>query len=292
MEAAVGFFHDNFVGFWRMSFYLTLLLSPFYNYAQSFSPEAGAHSASVGNASLCIHNAWDPINNMAGLSQTESFSVGIFAENRFLLKELGLQAFALNIPFQNKSGLGLYAIRFGGTSYSELKFGISYGKHLFQAISVGINLNMYRFSVSELALNQQLVSCELSLSYNATSSLSFCTRVVNPFYYRLGSVMNEQLWRMIQIGMSYSISDEVTTYFQVDKRNDTRVNLKLGIEYNVTPSFRIGAGLNSHPTNSFFGFGLMVSKFVIEISSCWHQQLGIYPQFSITFHSDGFHQKK
>ena len=132
-------FRGIFLGFCRIVNILALFLSPFYLNAQSIPLSAGARDGSIGYASLCIDDEWSALNNQAGLSNIQNFSFGIYVENRFLLKEMGIRTGVINIPLKQGS-LGISLNQLGDKHFNESKIGFSYGLKIYRSIMAGIQL--------------------------------------------------------------------------------------------------------------------------------------------------------
>ena len=77
---------------------------------------AGSRSNSLANASVCLTDVYSYHNNPANLSYIKDVSIGISYENRFLLKELQNQSWAIAIPLK----LGVLSL--GGKHFWLSKF--------------------------------------------------------------------------------------------------------------------------------------------------------------------------
>ena len=77
---------------------------------------SGSRSNSLANASVCLSDVYAYHNNPANLSYIENVSIGISYENRFLLRELLNQSFAIAVPL--KYGV----LSFGGNTFGYQNF--------------------------------------------------------------------------------------------------------------------------------------------------------------------------
>ena len=60
----------------------------------------GARSAALGGASVTLTDLWSTQNNQAGLAKLDTIEVGVYAQRKFLLPQLGYNAFAGAIPIK------------------------------------------------------------------------------------------------------------------------------------------------------------------------------------------------
>ncbi|HNK42135.1 MAG TPA: hypothetical protein PL002_13190, partial [Flavobacteriales bacterium] len=67
----------------------------------------GARFAGMGNAGLTLVDLWSVSANQAGLAGINTVTAGVYAENRFLLKDLNFFGAAVAIPTKGGTfGLG------------------------------------------------------------------------------------------------------------------------------------------------------------------------------------------
>ena len=113
--------------------------------AQSFS-----HSYSqglTGNGAYSTHfsDLFSFLNNSASLASVKRAGAGVYAENRYGLKELNKYVLTGICEMNGKSGMGMVISYEGDMDYSHLKMGLAYGKSLGKvAVGVRFNYNMVR----------------------------------------------------------------------------------------------------------------------------------------------------
>ena len=116
-------------------------------YGQGWMP-LGARSMSMANTSVTFNDVWAYNNNPAALADVDKFSAGFSYENRFLLKELQTQGFAVAIPL--KVGvLSLGGHMYGYKQYRSYKAGLGYSLKLSEKFYSGAQLNYQGLSLSE-----------------------------------------------------------------------------------------------------------------------------------------------
>ena len=110
------------------TFCLIFTLIGYHTYCQGLH-FSGSRSNSLANASVCLSDVYAYHNNPAKLSSIEDVSIGISYENRFLMKELQNQSFAIAIPL--KYGvLSFGGNTFGYQNFRTFKTGVGYSMFL------------------------------------------------------------------------------------------------------------------------------------------------------------------
>src|SRR5437879_770897 len=102
--------------------YTTLFLIGFVFLSEAGNEDypVGGRSSAMGNASVSLADVWSAHHNQAGLGFEKNISAGVYYENRFLLKELGVKGAVIALP--EKGGtFGLCVTNFGYSLYSEKK---------------------------------------------------------------------------------------------------------------------------------------------------------------------------
>ena len=80
-----------------------------------------------------------------------------------------------------------------------------------------------------------------------------------------------------------SFSDKVIFGVSTEKDVNFDAIVNAGIEYHITQMFYLRGGISTNPTQYAFGFGMQLKDFKIDLSSSFHQTLGITPGISIIY---------
>src|SRR5262245_32490142 len=83
----------------------------------------GARPAGIANAAVTLSDAWSVSHNQAGLGTMEHAAASVYFENRFLISELALKAFAFALPVKGSGTFAISASQFGYSKYNESKAG-------------------------------------------------------------------------------------------------------------------------------------------------------------------------
>ena len=120
--------------------FLFIILFSKWNFAGNNNIPLGARSAALGGASVTLSDLWSTQNNQAGLAHLDSIEVGVYAERKFMLPQLGYNAFAGAIPIKGGT-FGLSYSRLGYAKYNENKIGLAFAKKLGDHISAAVQLD-------------------------------------------------------------------------------------------------------------------------------------------------------
>jgi hypothetical protein len=245
-------------------------------------PVIGGNAAAMGCTSVTRTDLWSAFNNQAGLGWCNTFSAGLYFENRYLLKELSLKAIGLTLPV-GKGAFGITFREFGFSLYNEMNTGISYGMRLTRHFSVGVQINNIRLHVADGYKDNSVCSCELGLQFKASDHLWLGLHITNPVPEKFSSVTNDRLTTLMSFGLSWRISEQVHPDLEIEKDLTHKPALKAGIEYLPSKLLFVRIGFLTNPASFTFGFGIKVGNIQFDIASSYHMVLGYSPQASMTY---------
>jgi len=253
----------------------------------------GGRSAGMGNASVTLNDFWSVHNNQAGLAGINVVAVGLYYENRFLIQELSFKAAAFVLP--TKSGtFGINFNSFGYVNYNEMKVGLAYGKKFGKIFSAGVQLDYLRTHIAEDYGNKDAFTFEIGIRTELTKQLTIAAHVFNPIRVKIQSETDDRVPAILKLGISYSLSDKLLLALETEKDSDFKPLIRGGFEYKIVDMATVRIGYSTLPSTSgsdafsiasvySFGFGLNLRKFVIDLSSSWHQTLGWSPMVSFIY---------
>ena len=263
-------------------FFLIIILSNCFATGENWS--VGGRSAGMANSSVTLNDLWAIHNNQAGLAEIRSISAGIYYENLYGLKELGLNAGAFVIP--TKSGVfGLSLSYFGYSQYNENKLGLAYAKSFGNKFSVGIQLDYLSTHIAENYGNTSAIAAEIGLQYKINKKIKIGVHAYNPTKTKITDYNDERVPTIFRLGLSYLFSEKLIVAIETEKDIKYKPAFKAGVEYHAVKQFYFRAGISTNPILNSFGFGLEFKNFNLDFATTYHQVLGFTPQVSITFHN-------
>lgn len=250
--------------------------------AQVANDVIGASSTGMGGYTATLSDVWSTNNNQAGLGFMTDITGGIFYENRFLLKETSYRAGAFVLPVKT-GAFGLSVTSFGYSAYSETKAGLSYGQRFGDKFSVGVQLNYLNTKLNQDYGSRNTVTGAVGIISKLSDELSIGVHVYNPTRSKLAEYDNERIPTVMKLGLDYRFSKKVMIGVETEKDMNYDASVKAGLEYHITEIFYLRGGISTNPTLSSFGFGLQMKNFKMDISSSFHQTLGMTPGISLIY---------
>ena len=274
------------MGFYRLTGVCIIFAFPilFTNwcYAQSYG-FSGSRSQGLANASVCLHDVFSYHNNPANAANIDAVSFGLAYENRFLLKELQHQSYAVSIPL----GRGVFSIggnTFGYRDFRTFKNGLGYSMKLLDALLVGVQINhqMVRLS-GPYGINQTLTG-EFGLAYKVSKSWRFGLAVFNLGRNEMIESPMERYPTSMRLGTAYKVSNMVLVVAELEKDILNPMRFKSGIEYKPLKNIIFRIGFATNPIELSFGLGWVFSeRYHLDFGTQYHQILGWSPNMSFRF---------
>jgi len=261
---------------------ITIVFTSTSFFASNGNDEIGARSSALGGFSTTLSDVWSTNNNQAGLGYLENITGGIYYESRFLLKETAFKGGAFALPTKLGS-FGLSVTSFGYSLYNETKAGLSYGQKLGEKVSVGVQLNYLNVKLNQDYGQRSTFTAAVGLIARLTSELSLGVHVYNPTRVKLAEFDNERIPTIMKLGLDYKFSEKVFVAVETEKDMDSGGVVKVGVEYNAIDILYLRGGISTNPTMSSFGFGVKLKDFKLDLSSSFHQTLGLTPAISLIY---------
>ncbi|MCK9255606.1 MAG: hypothetical protein GX793_02815 [Bacteroidales bacterium] len=269
-------------------FFITLLISiSAYSFSQASTYSAGARAAGMANSGLTNLDAWAVFNNPAAYSFLNQKEIGLYYENRFLLKQTGYGAMTFSTPLFGGS-LGLGFSHFGYSQFQDDKFALGYSQHLFKSFSLGVQLNYFSLRQAEDYGNLNALSFEAGILSKPNDKLSIAAYVFNPLNLGYFEDAGLKMPVTLRLGVSYLFSKSLLLSLETGKSiNGYTPIFKSGLEYLINEEFAMRAGLSLKPVEYSFGMGYNTifgnNKIGFDLAFAYHQVLGSSPKISVCY---------
>jgi long-subunit fatty acid transport protein len=260
-----------------------LLLTVFSVHAQKENVPIGGRSAALSGASVTADDFWAVHNNQAGMAYYKNIAAGIYYENRFLVKELGLKAFSFICPIKKSGVIGLNVSNFGYSQYNETKVGLGYAMAFGPKFSAGVQLDYLYTHIGDVYGNKNLVTFEIGLRSEIIKNLTIAAHVFNPIGIKIASYDKEKVPTIFKVGLSYTFPEKAVIAIETEKDLTRKPVFRAGIEYHVAKPVYIRAGISTNPTTNSLGAGFEFFRFKFDISASYHYVLGFSPQASLIY---------
>lgn len=242
----------------------------------------GARSSALGNASTVLTDVFAFHHNPGALGFNEHGGVGVSYENRYLLRELQSQGFAVVQPL--KTGV----VSVGGQFYGYQHFrtnriGAGYSVKLTPELSAGVQINYLSLRLDEFYGLRQTVTGEFGMLAKLGEKLSLGFSVFNLGRTSLSDFQDDRFTTLMRLGAGYELSEKLMFLLEVENEITKNPRLKAGIEYAPSDRFYIRGGFQGAPVEFCFGFGVKWEQFRLDLASQYHQQLGWTPAATAIF---------
>ena len=243
---------------------------------------AGARSAGVSNASITLTDGWCTFNNQAGLAYLNSVVAGVYFENKFLVKDLSMQAATLAIPF--KPGTLAISYRFFGYSkYYESKAGLAFGRKFSKYFSAGVQVDYLQTHIAEGYGNYNTVVAEIGLLANPSKNFTIGFHLFNPNRIKHKTVPEEKVPTIARLGLGYSFDGKALLVFETEKDLEQKPVYKGGIEIEMLRKLYLRGGYATGYEQLSFGLGYKFKRLAADIAFARHYVLGFTPHLSLAY---------
>ncbi|MBN3583500.1 hypothetical protein JYB64_13960 [Algoriphagus aestuarii] len=231
----------------------------------------GAKSQSMGNLKVNLQDAWSVFNNIGGLDRIKSSQVSLGVDTRYGLKELSTTGVAAGIKTEiGTFGLGL--TRFGGKLFNQQMLGVGFSQKLGIA-SFGLKVDWFQTQIQDFGTgNSLLISMggvtELGPKIQIGGSFSNINRA------KISKNSEDHLSTLISLGLSYFPTSSLQIHLEAEKDISYAPNIKLGLEYGLKEWVFLRTGINSNPSNLFFGIGIKPGNFQFDYGLGQNTPLG------------------
>jgi hypothetical protein len=213
--------------------------------------------------------------NQAKLSSLQTPGAGIYAERKFLLRELNFYSLVLAVPMAS-GGFGLQADYFGFADYNESKLGIAYGKKLGKLIDIGVQFNYYMVHIASYG-NAATINFETGIILHPAEHINIGLHVYNPVGGKLGKNTGEKLASIYKAGIGYDASEQVCLSIEIIKEEDKPVDVQADLQYVFAKRFFARMGMATASASPYAGGGWSWKNFRMHISVSYHSRLGFTP---------------
>lgn len=250
-------------------------------HAQILRRPVAAVYTGIGAYSIRHADVFSFTSNQAALAQLKTVSVAVYGERRFLLSELSNYTAAAG--FTTSSGnFGLKANYSGFSDYNETQLGLAYARKLGSKLDIGAQFNYNGIRISGYG-NASAISFELGAIMHISEKLHTGVHVANPVGGKFGDGKQEKISSVYSFGAGYDASEKFFFSAELQKEEDQPLNVNAGMQYKFLPQLMARVGVSSATSSAWFGLGLTLKSFRIDVTTSYHPQLGITPGLLLLF---------
>lgn len=240
----------------------------------------GARSIAMGDIRTVLMDEYAIFNNQAAAVFNKTGSLVASTMRKFMLSDLQYSSIGASIPFQENNCIGLVASYNGFDQYNQTKAGINYSRLLTERISIGAQFDYLSRNILEYGTHQTM-TFEAGVMARINSQLIFGAHVFNPIRASSGYYADAKYPSYLALGVSYQPSKSFLICAETENNYFTNSMYKVGVEYKPAENIYFRGGVNNN--NLSFGLGMKFKSLQFDISSAYHQYLGISPSGSLIY---------
>jgi len=240
----------------------------------------GAKQIAMSNSDVALSDdVFSLFNNPAGLAQLNWRELGIYySPAPFGFIELANGYFAYSEPLKIGSA-GIGAMTYGFELYRESRILLSFSTLYLNKLFAGIVLNYHIVSIQGYGSK--------SVFYINAGCLGYLTDDLRLglYIYNLNHASfipkEDQIPILLNIGLSYSIANNLSLNFALEKDIRFNTSLKSGINYDLTDNLSLRTGFANEPAKYSIGIGIHFSYYNFDYAVFTHPDLGLTHQAGI-----------
>ncbi|MDD4847368.1 MAG: hypothetical protein PHR53_01190 [Bacteroidales bacterium] len=265
----------------RLLFFMFLLL-PISLFAGNEWQPSGARQAGLGGASVGIVDLWSATNNQAGMAFFHRPAAGIYFSNRYMVKELSTKSLTATMPLWKNDAIGVSVNHFGYSAYYELTAGVSYARKFGNRFAASLQFDYLRLGQGMDFGSKDAVTFEASIMAFVAKNMTLGIHVFNPIGIKFKDDV-AAIPACYRIGLAWNVAKRVLVAAEVEKRDQTPINVKLGAEYSPVEWVSLRAGFSLKPAIFDIGFGFNIKNFVIDLTPVWDPTLGWSTHIALSY---------
>ncbi|MBN2730684.1 MAG: hypothetical protein JXR53_15775 [Bacteroidales bacterium] len=267
----------------RLSLVLIFLIGSIWAHAQ-YAPE-NAVSLANGGSGVAGDYFWNGMNNQAALAWTEEISAGVGYNTRFMLSELSDRYVMVAIPVEDKGTFSLNVNQYGFSSYSLTKGGLAFSRFFGPKFAVALQFDVFQFNLGdEFYGNHTAFTFEGGFQYKINDQLRLGTHIFNPVEAELSAYGDERIPPALAFGFAMNLTEDAVFQVDIVKEMYRPAALRTGFSYLIMNTLAIRGGMQTAPFSISGGAGLVLKNVQVDLSTSYHQILGVSPAISLMFH--------
>ena len=271
----------------KLSYLLLIFHIPLLLQALNEPTGTGARSKGMGGISVALVDFWAMQNNQAIMPFYEKMAVGVYCDNRYLLKETSTEAVGFVFPATKKNDyFGLSLNHYGGGNFGNLQAGLAYAKSFAKVFSFGLQFDyLYNYFGDATYGHRSGFTFEIGMYGQITQEFSIGCHLYNPARLRMITYneVKEYIPTLLRLGVAYNFHKQCLVGLDIEKNLDTKMQYLAGVEYIFTEHFILRGGLRLPDFSFSLGMGTKLKNMAIDLALSYHTYLGISPQISVLY---------
>lgn len=263
-------------------FYFPILL-----FALNEPTGIGARCKGMGGVCVAVVDFWAMQNNQAIMSFYDKMAVGVYYDNRYLLKETSTAAVGFVFPVSKKKDFfGLSINHYGGGNFGNLQASFAYSKSFANVFSVGLQFDyLYNYFGDAAYGHRSGFTFELGMYGQITPEFSIGFHLYNPARIKMITYndVKEYIPTLLRFGLAYNFKKKCLVGLDIEKNLETKMQYLAGIEYLFSDYFILRGGVRLPDFSFSLGMGTQLKNMKIDVAASYHPYLGMSPQITVLY---------
>lgn len=233
----------------------------------------------MGNATVCLSDAWSVLNNVAGITGTKAVTAALSYDAFPVMPAFAKAGIAITLPGTVACAAGFY--RFGDDVYSEHVATLGAATK-WKHTALGLTVNNIRYAVDGMGSKSAF-----TVSFGGLSQLAewitVGAHIANINQPWLSVPSDERLPTVLTAGLLFTLAPEVLVTTAVEKRINDRATGSAGLEFAVYKKFITRLGMQVNPQALSGGLGFSLRYMTADYSILYIPVFGTRHQLSIRF---------
>lgn len=215
--------------------------------------------------------------NPAALASCPGFTAGLYAERKFMLKELTYYTLAAALAARS-GGWGMHLHQFAPGSYRQTEAGLGYGRKL-GAADLGISFHYRSVNIAGYDKNTTLLAGIGSIwrvSPGVQAGFSI-------YYPASGKQGREKAGYTYRLGLGCDISEQVLLAGEVLKEEAKPTDIRAGITYKPAAACMLMAGVHAGAARPYAGVAWQWNDWRIQVVVKYQAALGLTSALGFSF---------
>lgn len=260
---------SNCRGYW----WLTIMCVVQYVYVHGQTLQQGEQIIPLSLGAYRIENnaAFITAHRPAAGTFTPKKTIGIYGENRFMLKQIANIQGALNIPVQ--SVLLSFSGQYHGTRFlSTQSIGTGIGLKLSPRLSTGIKISSHWLKINSISPIHTMI-VDGGLLYKINDKILWGLHIRTSSTINKTQKMPSEKPQLIA-GIGYSLNKQLFIAFETSASSMNELQATAGVEWWATDNIHFRGGINKPLSNFFITAGNKGKRETISIGFSTHAVLG------------------
>lgn len=220
-------------------------------------------------------DAFGLFRNEASIANTQHFTAGILAEEKFMLRETTSFAFTTSFPLPS-GAVGITGKSFGFENFRKIQTALVYGRQLTDWLDAGAEFDYLHTQVPGYG-SAHAVTFGIGTVIHWNKQWHTGFQVFNPSNVKFSGLGDDAVSSLYRMGIGYQPSDIFLLSAEVTKSSRFPIEGTAVFHYRIIQNLSFTGGAGTGDNNLFLGFNIYLKQIQILLAASHHSRLGLTP---------------